>query len=525
MSWKSLLFSGLIITLCVVIGWHIGTPQLKREKSPLGIKQTPLSPSTSRAFTAQKSAHPNQEEAPDAIPNERILSFSSPESLEAFLRKAQSKGVSLLGTSAFGNRIRVRFENLGALRSILPDDAKSLLNYIVYPPSLEEGALNAGAVGFEGRMKEWMGIHEDNSDWGAGVKVAVLDTGIQNHEVFANGVTAFSLVDNKEGTLPNPHGTAMASLWRDGEGRIPAIAPAVDLFSYQVADETGISNLFLLSEAIYLATDQGADLITISMGATQTNDLLGDAIAYAKQNGALIVASAGNNGEEVALFPASHPDVLSIGAIDFLNNYPGFSNTGDQISFVAPGVGVLAAGEDGSYTLSTGTSPAAQIGAATIAATMSELHISDPYEAYELLRENLNELGVPGDDNIFGEGRPQMDVILNYDQPGIYDGAIAAGLFNRDGNTQSGQIQIVVDNPGTEPLSKASLFITANGKSYETPLPEVSPKESFLFNLPIPISLDTENLSISSHVKLENGLQDARPNDNSIQASFSLSNE
>lgn len=519
------MFSILIVALCAVIGWHIGTPQAKVIEDLSALRPTPLSTSTHRVFPPQKSSHLDQRNDPGAISNERIISFRSSKSLEDFLRKASSKGVYLLGRSSFGNKLRVRFESLEQLRSILPDDAESILNYIVSPPSLEEGMLNSGAVAFEGRMKEWMGIHEDNSDWGDSVKVAVLDTGIQNHEVFANNITAFSLVDYKEGALQNPHGTAMASLWRDGDGRIPAIAPAVELLSYQVADETGVSNLFLLSEAIYLATEQGADLITISMGAAHTNALLDDAIACAKQNGALIVASAGNNGEEVNIFPAAHPDVLSIGAIDFHNNYPGFSNTGDQISFVAPGVGILTAGEEGSYALSTGTSPAAQIGAATIAATMSELHISDPYEAYELIRTNLNELGVPGDDNIFGEGRPQMDVILNYDQPGIYDGAIAASLFNRDSATQSGQLQIVIDNPGTEPLSKATLFITANKQSFEASLPKISPKESYQFNLPIPISLNAENLSVTSRVQLENGLQDARPNDNSIKASFLLSNE
>ena len=504
--------------MCAFIGWELGgleseEPYVEPPKSkPKKHIQYGVVPS----FVSQPSTSSRDDTLavndPDALQNERILTFGSEDSLEEFVAQASRCGICILGRNPRFNTLRVGFSDWSRVQSILPEDSESFFNFPMIPPPLEDGMMAPGAMGFHGRMKEWMGISEDNAHWGEGVSVAVIDTGILPHPVFDDGVEVFSLVDSK-GEI-HPHGTAMASLWRDTDGRIPAIAPAVDLSSIQVADETGVSNTFMVAEAIYLAAESGTDLITISMSSARTSPYLDRAIEFAKEQGSLIIASSGNNGQEIMMYPAAHDDVLAVGAIDYNNAYPGFSNYGEHVSFVAPGVGVLAAGPDDTYGSSSGTSPAAQIGAATIAAVMSELEISDPYAASELYLENLNELGLPDKDTLYGYGRPQMDVLLNYDEPGRYDGAIAGNLIELDERGQA-DLHVIVDNPGTENLTQALLHVTAQGESYEVSLPTIEPKESYQFTLPLSASLDQGDIMVSSRVELADGLDDVRPQDNS----------
>ena len=514
MTWRTYLFIGLTMALLVIIGMQIGDPTQftaekpqKPQKAPVADFYSLPNQITERDENTKRSTHENH---PDAISNERLISFKSESALEDFLANAGSN-IKILRRSAYGNTLKVGFRSRSDLDG-LTNDADVLLNFPVSPPVLENGLLAPGAEGFNGRMREWMGINGDNSQWGAGLSVAVIDTGIMDHTAL-EGVPEISLVDlaNDEGI--HPHGTTMAALWREGNGNIPAIAPAVDLTSIRVAGETGVSDIFTLAEAIFVAADEGVDLITISMGAPSTNSFLDEAITFAVDNGSVILASFGNNGQELALYPAAHQDVLGVGAIDFNNNHPGFSNFGEELAFVAPGVEILTAGPENSLSLSTGTSPAAQIGAAALAAFITETGQTDIQEAATIFTENLNELGLPDTDTVFGNGRPQMDVLLNYDTPGIFDAAIAGNLISTD-ESGSRLLQVVVDNPGTETLTNAELDVTVQGQSFNSPLPSIDAKESYQFELPIRIPASTEQVTISSTVSVASQLEDARPQDN-----------
>ncbi len=480
--------------------------------------------SETHLFELESKSSPSQDTPAGALENERIVNFSSAESMEAFLASLNGSNIEILGQSKYSNTLRVGFSSYQDLAQHLPTDATTLYNFPVTPPPIENGSINPNVVPFNGRMMEWMGITSDNSQWGAGVSVAVLDTGLLPHPAFGDDVQSFSLAGDPNHPDLDSHGTAMASLWRSADGNIPAIAPAVDLMSIQISDDTGSSDLFTLAEAIYFAVDQGAQLIPISMGTTSTNSFLDGAIAYATDNGALIIASAGNSGEDTLYYPAAYPETLSIAAIDYNRNHPGFSNTGETLTLTAPGVGVITAGENQEYTLSSGTSPAAQIAGNVIAATMSELEINDPLEAWELIADNLNELGVAGQDTLFGLGYPQLDVILNYDQSGRYDAAIASTLFVSDPQTNSGEMQIVVSNPGTEDLFGATLDFEIEGNRYSTPLPSISAGESHNFTVPLPLPSNTDVITVNSQVTLPEGQNDVRPRDNGISARFSIGN-
>lgn len=522
MNWKPLALCALTTVIFIILGWNRHPPIETNQKSQSRPHKSPTH-NGSPPFSGQAPPHPDlNHTSPSAIANQRLVSFSSEQALNKFLNSINNHpSIKLLGKGRLGHTANLAYSDLNALSELLPEDAEAYENYPVHPPILLRESINPDAEGMNGRMKEWMGISEDNSAWGEGIKVAIIDTGVTDHAVFSDGITAYSLIESPRGSETHPHGTAMASLWRDSDGRIPAIAPAVDLSSIQVADHTGLSNSFLLAEGINLAVAEGVDIVTISMSSPNTNPYLDQAIANAKENGTLIVASAGNEGAYLEVFPASNPDVISVGAIGYNLEHTGFSNRSAMVDLVAPGRSIYAAGPEDTYIASTGTSPAAQISGATIAAFMSEGGYSDPYKASEIYLEHLNDLGAQGRDDYYGQGYPQMDVLLNHQVSGRYDAAIAGHVINTQ-DPSAPYLQVVVDNPGTEGLSDATLHLTAEGKSYEIPMPYIYAGESHLFQLPVPLS-NNKTIQVNSRIELENGLHDVRPKDNARESQITLS--
>lgn len=118
-------------------------------------------------------------------------------------------------------------------------------------------------------------------------------------------------------------------------------------------------------EGLRYAIDANADIISMSWGSRVTS-FTGEAlINTAVLNGITLFAAAGNDGEESLLSPASHDDVMAVGATNQDDEITTFSNFGDDIAFMAPGLSIynLFGGNDNDYGYSNGTSMACPIAA------------------------------------------------------------------------------------------------------------------------------------------------------------------
>jgi serine protease len=133
----------------------------------------------------------------------------------------------------------------------------------------------------------------------------------------------------------------------NGEG-VEGIAgtPDVQLLSARIfgGDPTAIGPT--VAEAIRWAADNDADVANMSIGGNGRfgfpSETVRRATEYATDNGTLLVAATGNAGENTVSYPAAHPEVLAVGATGPEGNVAEFSNGGDRIDVVAPGVGVLS---------------------------------------------------------------------------------------------------------------------------------------------------------------------------------------
>ncbi|UCB52719.1 MAG: S8 family serine peptidase [Candidatus Zixiibacteriota bacterium] len=101
--------------------------------------------------------------------------------------------------------------------------------------------------------------------------------------------------------------------------------------------------LFSLSaKGIVYASDNGCDLINISWGSPFPSKLIEDALDYAIEKGVLPIAAAGNSGAEDYFYPASLPQVFTVGASNSDDEVTHFSTYGEQIEVVAPGEDILS---------------------------------------------------------------------------------------------------------------------------------------------------------------------------------------
>lgn len=449
-----------------------------------------------------------------ALPGQRILVFNSKSALEAFLKRAGDK-IRLMGRLDALNALRIGFSDFNDLASLLDGEAEASYVFPVdVPPAPGDAAAQPGAVALGAGLLDWLGITGDNSTWGRGVRIAVLDTGVTSSRAFTSAISFQNLVDLPANlTAQSGHGTAVASMIIGTDSLTPGVAPGANIVSIRIANDLGQSDSFLLAQGIVAAVDAGAGLINISMGSFGDSVLVRNAIAYARDAGALIIAAAGNNGLNQVSYPAANDGVIAVGAVDALGNHLDFSNTGPQVAISAPGFGVNAAWTGNQAASVSGTSFSAPIVAGAIAAVKSwpgneNLTLR---QAANLVFSYLNDGGAAGADPAFGGGMPDLGRVLHANTPGIYDAALASQqILPPDSKNTYGQVEIMVQNRGTETLINTSVRIS-------TPTGEVTSNITTLAvnavkTIRVPISAPTApSMRYDSRVILSQGRTDAKP--------------
>lgn len=310
---------------------------------------------------------------PGAAPDELLISFATPADLEAFRARASRAGLELLPTDPRLLTARVRVGDGRALASELAGGGFDRVgpNYLAWVPALprlpETDADNAGgARPFGSSGLEAIGAGRDRSDWGRGITVAVLDTGVTEHPQLEQvRLSRTDLV--QDGQSLNGHGTAMASLIAGADPAEGGVAPAVSLLDIRVADANGESTTARVAQGILTAIDQGARVINISLGTNADAPVLRRAVEYALERGVVIVAAAGNDQATALAYPAGYAGVVSVAAVDADGVQAFFSNSGAGLAVAAPGVGIVSAYRDNQRVISSGTSQAAALTSGVVA--------------------------------------------------------------------------------------------------------------------------------------------------------------
>ena len=182
--------------------------------------------------------------------------------------------------------------------------------------------------------------YHDNGINGSGVKIAILDTGLNTKSSELNICGGATFVEGSDSFADdNGHGTAMAGIigaLMDDIG-LTGIAPNVELYSVKVLDSNGIGRTSAVVEGVYWAVENDMDIVYFGFATEDYSYALETAVENAYNNGILMIAPAGNDNSNKSGYPAQYENVISVGSIDADGTKSDFSNYGNTVDLYAPG--------------------------------------------------------------------------------------------------------------------------------------------------------------------------------------------
>ncbi|MEW2442058.1 S8 family serine peptidase [Micromonospora marina] len=263
-----------------------------------------------------------------------------------------------------------------------------------------------------------------NISRGAGVQVAVPDTGVDPHPDLSRNLLKGKnvLTGTGDGLQDaNSHGTAMAGLIaaHGSDGRIGAlgIAPEAKILPIVSSRSDNYGEADKLAEAIDFAVTQHVGVISIS-SAGVTSEKLTRSVKNALAADIVLIAGVGNLPEAATIgYPAAEEGVIAVSGTDRAGNHAPIAVTGSKIDVAAPAVDIYSTSYDGKYSKGTGTSSATAIVAGAAALIRSKYPDLPAQEVAHRLTATAVDKGPPGRDDQYGYGVIDLVAALTADVP------------------------------------------------------------------------------------------------------------
>ena len=353
------------------------------------------------------------------VPGEILVKLRSTTALAPLLTRHQLTLVAGLGARPMYRLKVVGAADVHAKIDALRAEADVLIaeaNVVHQSPEARKN--HAWAIGSEDQYRaQWapgaMRLAEAQSlSTGAGVRVAVLDTGIdRKHPAFAGRLLkGYDFVDGD--TDPSEMGSKADAAFGHGThvaGLVALVAPGAKIMPLRVLDPSGKGDAWVIGQAALYAVDpdgnpatnDGARVINLSLGSTSRTEML-DAVAKLSAcsfpevptptedysdpgfagdksrcqafKGAVVVAAAGNDGsKKVKQYPAAEGAYGLVAVTASTQDWllASFANYGSWVDLAAPGEGITSTVPGGGYGVWSGTSMAAPLAAGTAALVRS----------------------------------------------------------------------------------------------------------------------------------------------------------
>ena len=308
------------------------------------------------------------------------------------------------------------------------------------------------------------------------VVVAVIDTGLDWHHLdfswdnlwqnedeipdngldddnngYVDDIIGWSFTDNRNHPWDaDGHGTAVAGIIAATQGNdagIDGISGNAKIMVLKALNNFGRTRATHVAKAIVYAADNGAQLINLSVTGPGFPKIVQDAVDYAAEKGALVINAAGNKAENIDAMPGLLQNVVTVAAIDATDTRAIFSNFGNAIDVVAPGVDIVSLraratdfmynsattsyvkedaflGDDRRYYRSTGTSFAAPIVTGIASLVLANNPGLKPAELKRVLEQSARDIEAPGIDRLTGFGVVDARAALAADPAYFVDAAI-----------------------------------------------------------------------------------------------------
>jgi serine protease len=270
---------------------------------------------------------------------------------------------------------------------------------------------------------DWLEAHDQLGSFTGGALIGIVDTGIfPSHEDLSGRLLVQHDFFNIDPVAEDDHGHGthasgiMLALGDNGKG-VSGVAwgPNVRLAVAKGCGNTIIGYLCWspdIADGIMWLADQGVAAINLSLGGQSPSSAEQVALQYATARNVLPVCAAGNDAAEVD-WPAAFPECMAVSSSRWDDRPASYTSFGPEVEVAAPGGEILhPQGYDmilstwvtGGYAYLAGTSMAApQV--TGLAGLLHALGVTDAEAKRALIRETADDLGVPGPDTKFGQGR------------------------------------------------------------------------------------------------------------------------
>jgi minor extracellular protease Epr len=299
------------------------------------------------------------------------------------------------------------------------------------------------------------------SSTGTGVTIAIVDTGIDyNHQdLAANCLSGKSFVDYTTDWMDDyNHGTHCAGIAAaiNNDIGVVGVAYKANLLPVKALNANGGAQLSWIAQGITWAADNGAQVISLSIGYNQHVQSWKDACDYAYYTkGCVVVAAAGNSGNaggnnDCVDYPARYDSVIAVAATTQNDVRASWSSTGPAVELSAPGASIYSTIRNSNYDYMSGTSMACPH-VSGVAALVIASGLTNNVEVRNRMAQTAVDLGTAGRDIRYGYGLVDAEqAVLAAPPPETHDVAITS--INVPGSILVGTtvtIDVTVANKGT----------------------------------------------------------------------------
>jgi subtilisin family serine protease len=354
------------------------------------------------------------------------LAAANPQKVDVFVVFEQTPGMAEQGlVKRFGGEISYSYTLVPAIAASIPANSiqglsrNPLVSFI--EPDVEVFAFDQELDNTWGVKRIGSGTVHSSGNFGAGVKVAVIDTGIDytHPDLAVNYKGGYDFVNKDNDPMDdNGHGTHVAgtiAAKKDGVG-VVGVAPGAELYALKVLSASGSGSGSNIVAALEWAADNGMQITNNSYGSSQSSVTMETAFLNSEARGVLHVASAGNSGRcdgkgpNTVGYPARYSSVIAVAATNSSDVRPCFSSTGPEVELAAPGVAINSTKMGGGYIEYNGTSMASPHVAGAAALVISA-NITDKNgngfvidEVRQVLQSTAEDIGPEGRDTWYGFG-------------------------------------------------------------------------------------------------------------------------
>jgi serine protease len=290
----------------------------------------------------------------------------------------------------------------------------------------------------------------------ADVTIAVVDQGVKyDHPDLEDNIAdnpGRDFVDNDGDPYPDdlssePHGTHVAGIAAasvDNGTGVSGIGNST-ILSLRVLNGQGRGAISGIADAVEWATDQGADVINLSLGGAGDSQTMQNAVSYAVAHDTLVIAAAGNSGQSEVDYPAAYSDCIAVSALDPDGTFAEYSNSGSDIELTAPGTNVVSTWSDDGYKAISGTSMSSPVVAGVAGLTLAQWDLTNE-ELRTHLRETAVDVSLP--DSQQGVGRVDAGAAVTTQPGSANEDTSNNGGNNEDTSNNGGNNEDTSNNGG-----------------------------------------------------------------------------